>query len=244
MFNIGYSITNSKTTLNLKTNTIQYMFIDMKKDVKYLKKLIKKYKYKHIFIHSSFRINIASDFINHYNPSVKIIDEEIRAMKALNINDIVIHCGSNRIYDKTHALNNMKIFVNYVLNTGLNIFLETMCKKNEMLVNLNDYVNFILSFKNEKYYKNLYSCIDTCHIFQAGYNLNDDKEVIKIISILKPIEDKIKLIHLNNSKYECGMRKDFHEKLNEGCIHFDKLISFALKYDCCYILENNTPLGF
>lgn len=244
MYNIGYSITRDDQ-FNVNTNSIQFMFKSIEKDIKFFKKLIQKYNYKHIFIHSSFKVNIASDFINDINPSIEIFDKEIIAMKKLNIHNIVLHCGNNQIYENQHVLNNMKKFILHALNTNMNIFLETVCKKNDMLVNLKDYVNFILSFKNEKNYGHLYSCIDTCHIFQAGYDLNDDKIIKKIHVMLKPIKNKITLIHLNNSKYPCGLNKDYHTVLNKGMIQFDKLINFVFKYknNCCFILENATPLS-
>jgi deoxyribonuclease-4 len=249
MLNIGYSITSTTKNYNYKKyNTIQFMFINIKKDVKYLKNIFKTYKNLHnIFIHSSFKINIAHEIINTncpYNNSIKLFNDEIDAMKQLNLKNIVLHCGSKTIYSESHSLNNITKFINYALQQNMNIFLETMCKKSEMLIDLQDYVNFILSFKNNQNYNRLFSCIDTCHIFQAGYDINDTKIIKKVHNILSPIKDKIKLIHLNNSKYPCKNYKDVHSNLNDGYINLDNLIKFSIKYKkkCCYILENTTDL--
>ena len=66
-------------------------------------------------------------------------------------------------------------------------------------------------------------CFDTCHTHDAGYNIVEDfdgvlDEFDKIIGI-----DRIKVLHINDSKNERGMRKDRHENIGFGHIGFDAL---------------------
>ena len=67
-------------------------------------------------------------------------------------------------------------------------------------------------------------CLDTCHLNDAGYDLNNFNEVLdsfdKIIGI-----DKIKCIHINDSKNSLGSHKDRHENVGKGTIGLDNLIN-------------------
>jgi len=67
-------------------------------------------------------------------------------------------------------------------------------------------------------------CLDTCHVFDGGYDIKDNlddvlEEFDKIIGI-----DKLKAIHLNDSKNFLGCHKDRHEKIGEGGIGLDALV--------------------
>ena len=66
-------------------------------------------------------------------------------------------------------------------------------------------------------------CLDTCHVWDAGYdisaNLDDILELFDNVIGL----DRLRAIHLNDSKNPCKAHKDRHEKLGEGCIGFDAL---------------------
>ena len=66
-------------------------------------------------------------------------------------------------------------------------------------------------------------CFDTCHTHDAGYNIKNDfdgvlNEFDKIIGI-----DRIKVVHVNDSKNEQGAHKDRHENIGFGYIGFDAL---------------------
>ena len=66
-------------------------------------------------------------------------------------------------------------------------------------------------------------CLDTCHIWDAGYDIVCDLDGVldefdRVIGL-----DRLRAIHLNDSKNPCGSRKDRHEKIGEGCIGFEAL---------------------
>ena len=67
-------------------------------------------------------------------------------------------------------------------------------------------------------------CLDTCHVSDAGYdivNCLDDvlAEFDRVLGL-----DRLKAIHLNDSKNPCGAHKDRHEKIGEGCIGLEALM--------------------
>lgn len=68
-------------------------------------------------------------------------------------------------------------------------------------------------------------CLDTCHIWDAGYDIVENLDGVleqfdRIIGL-----ERLRAVHLNDSKNVCGAHKDRHEKIGEGCIGFDALSS-------------------
>ena len=64
-------------------------------------------------------------------------------------------------------------------------------------------------------------CLDTCHVYSAGYDIVHDLD-----GVLKHFDDvvgldRLKAVHLNDSKTEFGSHKDRHEKLGAGSIGWD-----------------------
>jgi deoxyribonuclease-4 len=244
-------------------NSLQIMFSKTNlsdKDISNIKKIIKKIKYKFVFIHASYQINMGSEPVITndilYNPGLDIFITEIKNAIKVGANGIVVHMGKNvkNQYEPDIIYNNM---VNFVIQLFKNIKKNKILSKSkkfmilfetpagqggEMCTDISEIVNFIQIFKPMDFYKNIGLCIDTCHIFQAGHNLNDLKEIKKIHHILEPIKDKIILIHLNDSKKDMGNHLDRHEQIGKGKIIVDNLIKFILPYkNIPMILETIPP---
>ncbi len=236
--------------------SVQIMFskpILKSKELKQIKTLVKNYKF--IYVHANYKINIGSDLIplntELYNVGIEILLNEITYATKINANGIVVHMGKNvsKLYEHTHIYNNMIKFIVELFKRiklkkiTLEILLETPAGQGgEMCWNLEDFINFITKFKTTTFYTQLNVCIDTCHIFQAGYDLNNSKIIKNIHKILSPIKNKIKLIHLNDSYNSVGKRIDKHEQIGKGHIQINKLIEFIYPYKSIpMILENSGP---
>jgi deoxyribonuclease IV len=242
--------------LSKKFDCIQVMFTKSKltsEEIIEIKNIIK--DYNTIFIHANYQINMGADLIpsqtDLYNTGIEIFLNEIIWATKINSTGIVVHMGKNvsNRYDHIHIYNNMVKFIVELFkklkskNIILPILLETPAGQGgEMCWNLEEFVEFITRFNTQSFYSQLGVCIDTCHIFQAGYDLNDSKEIKRIHKILKPIKDKIKLIHLNDSYHPVGERIDRHEQIGQGHIQTDKLIEFIFPYKSIpMILETTGP---
>lgn len=244
-------------------NSLQIMFSKTNlsnNEISNIKKIIKKIKYKFVFIHASYQINMGSEPIitnnNLYNPGLDIFITEIKNAIKVGANGIVVHMGKNvkNQYEPDDVYNNM---VNFVIQLFDNIKKNKILSKSkkfmilfetpagqggEMCTDISEIVNFIQIFKPTDFYKNIGLCIDTCHIFQAGHNLNDLQEIKRIHKILKPIKDKIILIHLNDSKNDVGNHLDRHAQIGKGKIIVNNLIKFILPYkNIPLILETIPP---
>jgi len=244
-------------------NSLQIMFTKTKlslEDLTNIKKIVKHINYKYTYIHSSYQINIGAEPLvvldELYNPGLDILLQEIKAGIEISADGIVVHMGKNvkKIFEPDNIYNNM---VNFTIQLFKKIIQLNLLKKNpkflvlfetptgsggEMCSNITDFINYILIFKNTNYYSNIGICIDTCHIFQAGYDLNKKTVIKNIHKQFEKVNEKIKLIHLNDSYNPCGMRIDRHERIGHGFIKPDNLVKFILPYKKLpLILETNPP---
>jgi len=243
--NLGICITYpySMKDIPIGINTIQLMFTKKltEKDILYLQhELSINEKIKNIYIHSSYKVNIAAPIIDHYSYSLELLKNEIDYMRKLNIKNIILHTGKNNVLTENEALHNIKKCLKIILTTykDIDFILETSSgQQSEQLYILEHFVKFAQSFKK---YDNFYVCIDTCHIYQAGYDINKKSVITYVRKLFKGL--KIKLIHLNNSYYPLGLFKDRHEKLHKGYIQPDKLKYFIKKFNNIdIIIETSEP---
>ena len=241
-----YSLDNIKLikSLSNKFHCIQIMFSKKKissKEINDIKTIIKNYKL--VFIHASYQINIGADLIpsqsDLYNTGIDILLNEIDYGCKLGAKGIVIHMGKNvrKQYDDVHIYNNMVKFIIELFKKlkikkiKLPVLLETPAGQGgEMCWELKEFIEFIVKFSKLYFYPQLQICIDTCHIFQAGYDLNNSKIINQIHQLLEPIKNKICLIHINDSYHQVGEHIDRHAQIGEGYIQINKLIKFIHPY--------------
>ena len=88
-------------------------------------------------------------------------------------------------------------------------------------------------------------CFDTCHVHDAGYDIvNDLDGVLEEFDRVLGIE-KLRAVHLNDSKNPLGSRKDRHECIGEGSIGFDafeRIVNHPSLRDLPFILETPNEL--
>ncbi|MEB7424255.1 deoxyribonuclease IV [Mammaliicoccus sciuri] len=188
------------------------------------KTAMKEYRLSNIVVHAPYIINIANTTKPEvFNLGVEFLQSEIERTEALGAKDIVLHPGAHVGAGEEKGIQKIIEGLNEVLtnNNDVRIALETMAGKGsecgktfEELAQIIDGVNH-----NER----LSVCFDTCHTNDAGYNVKDDfdgvlNEFDKIVGI-----DRIKVLHVNDSKNPQGARKDRHENIGFGSIGYDAL---------------------
>ena len=202
-----------------------------------------------LIVHASYTINIAQTW-DEYSWWINQLILEIDIAHEIGARFIVLHLGKSLDIDLTVALNNMYSSLLYVgtkiKNIDIKILLETSSGQgSEMCIKLEDlakFINKLLLHKNKNISEKFGICIDTCHIFSAGYDINTKQtvsEYIKKFDELIGIKN-IKLFHLNNSKTKLGSNIDRHDNLEHGTIMLDglkEIIKFAFKLDIPLILE-------
>ncbi|MGR9049346.1 deoxyribonuclease IV [Halobacillus faecis] len=177
-----------------------------------------------IVVHAPYIINIGNTTKPEtFQLGVDFLRNEIERTEALGARQIVLHPGSHVGQGVEKGLPKIIQGLNEVLHKDqkVQIALETMAGKgSEIGRNFDELAQIIDGVThNEK----LSVCMDTCHIHDAGYNVVEDfdgvlNEFDKIVGI-----DRLKVIHVNDSKNIQGAAKDRHENIGFGHIGFDAL---------------------
>ena len=235
---------------------VQIMFTKTKLSLKQLKEIKSIVKnYRAIYVHASYQINMGADLlpdkIDLYSTGIEIFLNEIEWANKIGASGIVVHMGKNvkKKYDPDHIYNNMVKFIVELFKKldkrkiKIPILLETPAGQGgEMCWDIREFIEFVQRFSSQTFYSQLQICLDTCHMFQAGIDLNNTKIIKQIHKILEPIKDKIGLIHLNDSYHTVGSHIDRHEQLGKGQIQINQLIKFIYPYKSIpMILETTSP---
>ncbi|MDM5334539.1 deoxyribonuclease IV [Ureibacillus composti] len=185
---------------------------------------MKEHGLSNIVVHAPYIINIANTTKPEvFELGVDFLQKEIERTAALGATQIVLHPGSHVGAGADAGIAKIIEGLNEVLATDhpVQIALETMAGKGseigrsfEELARIFDGVT-----NNER----LSVCFDTCHTHDAGYDIINDFDGVlerfdKIIGI-----DRIKVVHINDSKNERGASKDRHENIGFGYIGFEAI---------------------
>ncbi|HCY0819048.1 TPA: deoxyribonuclease IV [Staphylococcus aureus] len=186
--------------------------------------VMEKYGLSNIVVHAPYIINIANTTKPEtFNLGVDFLQQEIERTQAIGAKDIVLHPGAHVGAGVDAGINKIIEGLNEVLTNDNNvrIALETMAGKGtEIGRSFEELARIIDGVHNNE---RLSVCFDTCHTHDAGYNVKEDfdgvlNEFDKIIGV-----DRIKVVHVNDSKNDRGAQKDRHENIGFGNIGFDAL---------------------
>lgn len=178
-----------------------------------------------VICHAPYIVNLANDLDpEKYDFSIKFLRQEIERLETLNIKYLVLHPGSSVGIERSKALNNISYALNKILSidTNVMILLETMAGKGtECGINI-DEIKTIIDGVDKK--DNIGVCLDTCHLNDSGIDLSKFDDYLNEFDSIVGI-NKIKCVHVNDSKNVIGSHKDRHENIGYGTIGFDNLIN-------------------
>lgn len=180
-----------------------------------------------VICHAPYIINLANkENITTWRFSIDFMKQELKRVASLGIKYIVVHPGNYLKQDLRVALLNISEAINKILETDdkVVILLETMAGKGtECGKNISElktiYDNII---KKEQ----IGICLDTCHLNDSGVDIANFANYLNIFDQNIGI-NKIKCIHLNDSKNVVGSQKDRHANIGYGTIGFTNLINVA-----------------
>ena len=175
-----------------------------------------------VVVHAPYIINPANSKNKEF--SINFLKQEIQRVEMFNVKMIVLHPGSHVGLGEEEGLNNIIEVLNNVVNkdTKVNICLETMAGKgSELGVNFKQIRKII---DGVLYSNKIKVCLDTCHINDAGYDLNNFDNVLEEFDQVIGL-NKLACIHINDSKNIIGSHKDRHENIGLGTIGFDNMIN-------------------
>ncbi|MBS3679562.1 deoxyribonuclease IV [Ornithinibacillus massiliensis] len=177
-----------------------------------------------IVVHAPYIINIGNTTKPEtFELGVNFLRSEIDRTEAIGAKQIVLHPGAHVGAGPDEGIQKIIEGLNEVLEKDdkVQIALETMAGKGSEIGRTFEEIAQIIEgvTHNDK----LSVCFDTCHVHDAGYDIVNDFDGVleqfdKIIGV-----DRIKVVHVNDSKNERGAHKDRHENIGFGHIGFDAL---------------------
>lgn len=180
---------------------------------------------KNVVCHAPYIVNLgnASD-PDKYNFSKDFIKKELIRCDEMGITKMVLHPGNAIGITPEEGLNNIAEALNYILDgtTKCLILLETMAGKGTECGRTTEELAYIINKVERK--EQIGVCLDTCHLNDSGYNIAEFDKYLDEFDSLIGI-DKIKCIHINDSKNEQGSHKDRHANFGIGSLGFDTLIN-------------------
>ena len=217
-------------------------------DVNALKAMVETHQFKHLLAHAPYTLNPCSDkaYVREY--ALEVMKDDIYRMSFFEGSLYNFHPGSHVGQGVDVAIPMIIEHLNNVLSPDQTtiVLLETMAGKGSEVGRTFEEIKQIIDGVTHK--EKIGVCWDTCHIFDAGYDIVHDLDgVIDHFDAVVGL-DKLHAIHLNDSKNEMGSHKDRHEKIGQGYIGADALMAVVnhprLKHLPFYLETPNELEGY
>ena len=197
---------------------------------------------KNLVVHAPYIINLGNlKDESTFDLAKSVLKDELYRTNYIGVKYLVLHPGAHLNFGEEAGLNRIVEGLNTVLendNSDVTLLLETMSGKGSELGKTFEELKYIIDHVSKK--ERLGVCLDTCHVFDAGYDIvNDLDGVLKHFDEVIGL-DLLKVIHVNDSKNVFASHKDRHANLGDGNIGFEtlaKVVWHPLLEDKIKILE-------
>lgn len=181
------------------------------------------YDIKPVFVHMPYLPNLSSPKPEIHKKSVQCLAQNIELCNKLQIKYLVTHLGSHLGEGKQKAINRISDAFAQIADIigDVKPLLENEAGYNN---SMGSAIEELAEIRNAIKAVDVGFCIDTCHLFAAGYDIGDKEVLHKIDTILG--SKNIGLIHLNDAKFEIGSKRDRHDNIGEGFIGVERFKRF------------------
>ena len=221
-----------KNAVHMKANTFAFFTRNPRgrkakeiqaQDVEKYKEIAKEHKFGKIVAHAPYTLNACAAKEDLREFAVEIMTDDLQRMEYLPGNYYNFHPGSHVGQGAEAGIRKIAQVLNQVLKPDWNtmVLLETMSGKGTEIGRNFEELREIMD--QVKYREKIGICLDTCHIWDGGYDIVHDLEgVVQEFDSVIGLEH-LKAIHLNDSKNPLGSHKDRHEKIGKGQIGLEAL---------------------
>ncbi len=175
-----------------------------------------------VVAHAAYLINLAATDPALRERSCTAFADELQRCNQLDIAYLVVHPGSATDGDRAAGCQRVADSLNRVLDnspaTTTQVLLETTAGQGNNLGNTPTELQDIIAHVHAS--QRVGVCVDTCHVFAAGWDLRQPDRYAELIAELGRTVglERIRCWHLNDSKTPCGSRVDRHEHIGHGQI--------------------------
>jgi deoxyribonuclease-4 len=219
-------------------------------DVEALNSFLKEHSFAALVAHAPYTMNLCSDKDRAREYAEECFSEDLQKMELLPGNFFNFHPGNSLKQDREACMDRIAEILNRYIrpDQSTTVLLETMAGKGTEIGRTFEEIRSILDRVDEDKRVKVGVCFDTCHVWDAGYDIVNDLDGVlaefdRIIGL-----QNLKAVHLNDSKNVCGSHKDRHEKLGAGYIGAEALrrvVTHSLLDGRPFILETpNERAGY
>jgi len=171
-----------------------------------------------MFVHAPYVVNLASPVPEFLERSIDVVRRSVVAASSIGANGYVVHAGSGGPGEPTEAFDRAVSALRAVPAQGdCDVVVElTAGTAGSVAATFPEAARLFDAVGDDR----LKLCADTCHLFAAGYALDEPEGVAACFEELQTsgLDDRLVLIHANDAKYERGSRRDRHEQIGQGGI--------------------------
>ena len=226
----------AQTAVDIGANTFQFFSRNPRggsskefndKDIQKFQEIREKNNFGPLLAHAPYTMNLAGTKEEVYEFGRIVIKEDIKRMDYIGVEYMCFPPGSDGGGGVDFGIERIVNALNEAITgeENITILLETMAGKGtEIGINFEEIKRIIDRVEHKE---RIGVCLDTCHIFSAGYDIVNNLEAVldefdSIIGL-----DKLKAVHLNDSMMPFGSKKDRHACIGEGEIGLDAIINFV-----------------
>lgn len=172
-------------------------------------------------IHMPYLPNLSSPDNDLFNKSIKVLIEEVEKAAILRTPYIITHLGSPIKYDESFATSRVSQALNQAckgIKEPIMILLENSTAKRKPWGTKIEHFESIFSELQQS--ESIGICFDTAHAYSSGYDISSPEGLNEVIDSIDQLigKNKLKLIHINDSKGKLGSGIDHHEHIGKGHI--------------------------
>lgn len=240
MFTIGSHISIAKgfkkaaqISVDIGANTFQFFSRNPRggnakefneKDMAAFQKIREENNFGKLLAHAPYTMNLAAANEDTYEFAKMVIREDVKRMDSIGVEYICFHPGSHVGSGVEEGTRKIIEGLNQAItgDENITVLLETMSGKGTEIGRSFEEIRAIID--GVKHNERMGVCMDTCHIFSAGYDIVNDLDGVldefdRVIGL-----DRLKTIHLNDSMMPFGKNKDRHAGIGEGEIGMKALL--------------------
>lgn len=240
MLNIGCHLSSSKGFLHMgkeaqsiDANTFQFFTRNPRgsrakeidpADAKALVDFLQENRFAGILAHAPYTLNACSDKAQIREFAWQTMKDDLKRMEYIPGNMYNFHPGSHVGQGTEQGISYITQMLNDILEESqtTTVLLETMAGKGSEVGGKFEELRGIMDGVELESHMGV--CLDTCHVYDAGYDIVNDLDGVldefdRIIGL-----ERLKAIHINDSKNPFASHKDRHEKIGEGSIGLDAMV--------------------
>jgi deoxyribonuclease-4 len=178
-----------------------------------------------VFAHANYLINLATTNPQFHANSIRALSEELVRADQLELPFLVLHPGAHLGAGEEAGLKKIVDSIDAVLRkiskVQTKIALEVTAGQGSCIGHRFEHLAHIIENVCEP--ERLCVCVDTAHLFAAGYDISSESGVEKTFREFDRVigRERLVAIHVNDSKTGCGSRVDRHEHIGKGRIGLD-----------------------